>query len=603
MTDVSGRGVRPVVRHRRTAARSRTLPFAIPHALLAAADHPGPAVWDGLLHVLLLLAAAMLCGALAERLRQSAVIGYLFAGMLVGPGLLGWVPDREEIFGIAELGVALLLFTIGLEFSPRTLLGLGRVPLLAGPLQVVASLGVAAAAGLALGRPWPESVVIGAVVSLSSTACALRLLKDRAEVDSPHGRTTLGVLLAQDLAVVPLMLVVTALAGRGTAADVATQLAASLGLAAGLVAVFYALFDRVAPRLLRTATWRRNRDLPILLAVVTALGSAWASHALGLSPALGAFAAGVLLAVSPFATSIRADVQSLKTVMVTLFFAAVGMFADAVWLVQNLFPVFGLTAAVVAGKATTVAALTWLLGHPLRTAAAAGLCLAQIGEFSFVLATIARGDGGPDALLPEPTFRALVSATILTLLLTPYLVAWAKRAGDLAERLVDRRRSRGVGTRRSPADEKSGDDSPGRILVVGFGPAGQRVAEGLLASARERLVVIDANPKNLETARLYGLATHLGDAARVEVLEHADLYRAEAVVLTLPDPATVRLLVQLIRGLAPSAKVFVRARYHVHRWQLVHAGAHLVVDEEDQVGSRLAAEVAQDLGLAAGDDA
>jgi CPA2 family monovalent cation:H+ antiporter-2 len=571
---------------------------SVPWQSVLAAVESG--VWEFLLKVLALLAAALLFGCLAERLRQSAIVGYLFAGTIVGPSVLGLVSDQERMLGIAELGVALLLFVIGLEFSPRQLMGLGKVPLLAGPLQVLITLVAGAVVAMAFGLSGKSAVVVGSMVALSSTASVLRLLSDRAEIDSPHGRTTLGILLIQDVAVIPLMLIVTALVGGGSVNSILGQLAISLAAAAALIAAFYLVFTYLVPPVLLLPTWRRNRDLPILLAIVVALGASWAAHRLGLSPALGAFLAGVLLAISPFATQIRADIQPLTTVLVTLFFASVGMFADVLWLVENAALVVGIVIIIVAGKILIVALLAWLCGQPLRLAVATACCLAQVGEFSFVLATIAHGNGPDGPLLSDAAFRALVTATILTLVLTPYLVAQAPRAGVAIQRLLPRF-AHGYHLRGSelaaPAEETDrtvrAPDKRGCILIIGFGPAGQRVAEEVLSRETARrpgctIIVVDLNPDNLEVAKRYGLIAQVGDATRTEILEHAGIYDADAVVITVPTSAIVRQLIHLVRQLAPGVPIFARCRYHLHHWLLTSAGAHVVIDEENQVGQRLA---------------
>ncbi len=556
-------------------------------------------VWNALLEILVLLGMAMLLGFLAERLRQSAVVGYLLAGTLIGPGALGWVGSQEHIFHIAELGVALLLFTIGLEFSPRRLLQLGKVPLISGPLQVVLTMVATAAVTLALGRTLRESLVIGAMVALSSTACVLRVLRDRAEIDSQYGRASLGILLVQDVAVVPLVLIVTALTEGGSMLAITAKMGLSILVALLLVGTFYAVFNWLIPRVLIMPTWRRNRDLPVLLTVCMAGGAAWSAHALQLSPALGAFVAGVLLAVSPFATQIQADIQPLRAVLVTLFFATIGMFGDLTWLLGHFALVVAVLAALVAGKLLIVALLTRAAGLPLQFAVATGFCLAQIGEFSFVLAMIARENAGEQALLSETAFRALVSATILALLLTPYLVAWGPRLGSW----LQRRLGQGGWTRRvagPPAAPSMADDSAqiptptaiaDGILIVGFGPAGQRFAEELLADYRQRLIVVDLNIDNIAIARRYGIEAHVGDATQTEVLQHAGILRARIVVLTVPNPSAMRRLILQVRGLAPGVTIVARSRYHIYRWEYVRAGAHAVIDEEDQVGLRIAEEV------------
>ncbi len=568
---------------------------------------PPLGVWGVLSDILVLLAVALVLGTLAERLGQSVIVGYLIAGTLVGPNVLGWIATERELFNIAELGVALLLFAIGLEFSPRRLLSLGSIVLKTGPLQVVLTTALGFAGATACGLDAREAIVVGMMVAVSSTACVLRLLTDRAEIDGEHGRSALGILLIQDAAVVPMMLLVSVMATGGTWGLIIGKLSLSLVFAAVLVGLFYVLFNIVAPRVLLLPTWRKNRDLPILLAVIMATGSAWATHAVGLSPALGAFAAGILLAVSPFATQIRADTRPLTTLMVTLFFAAIGMFGDPVWLFGYWAIVAGVVIAIIVGKPLVIALLARAFGHPWRHAIAAALCLAQVGEFSFVLATIAQSNIGGAALMSPVTFRAMVSATILTLLFTPYFVAAAPWAGARCERILLRRKQRPAGANiepvplderaTSPEGKEEAVNAPSDlILVVGFGPAGQRVAASLLDSHQQHVVAIDLDPKNIEIAHQYGLVAHLGDATHRDILEHAGIYKARAVVVTVPDHATVRHLIHLVRDLAPHVFVVARCRYHVLHWELLNAGAHEVVDEEDQLGRRLAAQVRKFVG-------
>jgi CPA2 family monovalent cation:H+ antiporter-2 len=438
------------------------------------------------------------------------------------------------------------------------------------------------------------------MVAVSSTACVLRLLTDRAEIDSEHSRMVLGILLIQDTAVIPMMLLVGVMATGGTWGLIAGKLALALVLAAALIGLFYLLFSIVTPRLLLLPTWRKNRDLPILLGVIMATGSAWATHAMGLSPALGAFVAGVLLAVSPFAIQIRADVRPLTTLMVTMFFAAIGMFGDPVWVVGHWAIVAGIVLAIIVGKPLVIILLARAFGRPWRVAIAAALCLAQVGEFSFVLATIAQSNVAGEALMSPVTFRAMVSATIVTLLLTPYFVAAAPGAGVCCERILLRwqRQQEAVplSTAGPAGTENDNNVSSDLILIVGFGPAGQRVAEGLMDSHQEKLVAIDLDPDQIEIARRDNLAAHVGDATHRDILEHAGIYRACAVVITVPDHATTRHLIHLVRDLVPEAFVIARCRYHILNWELLHAGAHEVVDEEDQLGVLLAAQVRQYVG-------
>lgn len=551
-------------------------------------------MWHSLADILILLATAIVLGTLAEQLRQSAILGYIAAGTLVGPNLLGWVADRQSIFDLAELGVALLLFAIGLEFSLPRLKRLGRIPLVAGILQIILTLLGGLSVSLLLSFSFPEALAIGAMIALSSTACVVRMLNDRAELDAPHGRTALGILLVQDMAVIPLMLIITALVGKGSAGEIAIQLSISFLLAVVFVAVFYGLFNFILPRLLELSSLRRNRDFPILLAMVMAAGSAWAAHRLGLSPALGAFVAGVLLAISPFATQIRADVQPLKTVLVTLFFSAVGMFGDLNWAVQHLGLVLTVVAAIITGKLLITFGAAWFCGQPWQFALGTGLCLAQVGEFSFVLATVARGTADAPGILSETTFRLIISSTIATLLLTPYLIQLAPVAANLLRQLWDRQpaenesRSPHVDVTDLESSRETNDDL---VLILGFGPAGQRVAGELLQVGLKKIVVVDLNHENLRMAEQYGLRSQLGDATQIEVLEHAGLYRSRLVIMTLPSPTVCRQIIYLVRQMSPATTLYVRCRYHLHHWQLLAAGADVIVDEEEHVGECLAKHI------------
>lgn len=564
-------------------------------------------VWDSMLNLLILLGVALLLGIGAERLGQSSIVGYLLAGTLLGPNVLGWITNQQEIFNIAEIGVSLLLFTIGLEFSPQRLVRLGPTTFWVGSLQVILTVFLGTLAGWLLSMNFREALIIGLMVAMSSTACVLRLLNDRAEIDSQHARFALGILLIQDMAVVPFMVLVTVMSSGGTPLGMVFSLLTAFLLGLILLGVFYLLFTQLIPRLLMLSTLRKNRDLPILLAFLMGIGSAWLAHEMNLSPALGAFAAGVLLAMSPFATQIRADVRPLGTLLITLFFAAIGMFGDPIWLMQNWIPVSMIVIVLLVGKPLVIALLLAGFGQSWRVAVATALCLGQVGEFSFVLGTIARGDGPEGPLISETTFRAMVSATIATLFLTPFMVTFGPILGIRFEHLLKKIGfSKGKQNNHSPGSQVSateileGEMEPetadSLILLVGFGPAGQRVAESLLEEYAGRLLVIDLNPGNVEMAQnQYGIASHLGDASQIEILEHAGIYQAGVVVLTLPDPILTRKLIFQVRDLAPQATIVARCRYHIHTWALIHAGAHYVVDEEEKVGWTIAEQVLEAL--------
>ncbi|MHC5002896.1 MAG: cation:proton antiporter [Planctomycetota bacterium] len=548
--------------------------------------------WTVLLDLLILLTAALVLGTVAERLRQSAVLGYLVAGTVVGPNVMGLVGTGGTVEQIAELGVALLLFTIGLEFSLTRLRRMGHVALVGGSLQVIVTMlaGAAVAGLLAPAIGLRGALAVGAIVALSSTACVIRVLLDRAALDSLYGRGSIGILLIQDISVIPLIVMMVVLSGGGTPGQAAIVLLRTAALGIGLFGALYIVLNFIVPRLMNIERWASNRELPILLAIVIALGSAAAAHEASISPAMGAFVAGVLLGESPFAAQIRADVASLRTLLVTLFFASIGMLGDPAWALGNWHLVTGAVLAIVAGKTLIVWAIYRMLGQAHGLALATGLCVAQVGEFSFVLTEMAH-DGG---LLSDRIFRLAVSVTLVTLFATPFLVAVAPRLGGWIE---SRRTRRQAAAPEAPAaaPEAAAVSGPpteeGGVLIVGFGPAGQAVVESLHGRHAAGIEVIDLNPRNVAIARRYGVDAHVGDASHRDVLEHVGARRARAIVITIPAPDAARTIVHLCRDLAPAAKILVRARYHVRRWELQLAGAHEVVDEEEQVGRRLAARL------------
>jgi CPA2 family monovalent cation:H+ antiporter-2 len=495
--------------------------------------------------------------------------------------------NREVVSAMAELGVALLLFTIGLEFSWSRLRNLGAIGVGGGTLQIVITAAVLATVWRLRGAPGREALAVGFTLALSSTAFVLRMLTERAETESVYGRGSIAILLLQDLAIVPLVLLVTMLGQRGSAGDVIAGTAYAVALAALLFTVLYLLSNYVLPLILGAAALSGNRELSILLAVSICLGSAYAAHALGLSPALGAFIAGVLLGESPFATQVRADVDALRALFVTLFFCSIGMLADLSWAKDHWAAVAAVTASIVIGKALVVWPIAWIFLKSHRHALATGVCLAQVGEFSFVLLQIALAGG----VLTAFTFRLLVSATLATLLLTPFLVGAAPLLSDRIERYLARLKFVRAAAAR-PAE--SALHLRDHVIVVGYGPAGRQVLAAL-REAGTSTVLVELNPRTVAEARRGGIQAHVGDASQAPVLEHVRAADARALVMTVPDYRTAANVISMARALAPQMKVIARARYHAYANELAKAGADVIVDEELHIGALLGAEVLKHL--------
>lgn len=536
--------------------------------------------WSLLLEIVVLLAACLVAGGICSALKQSPLVGYLLAGMLLGgPGSFNVVQAESHIDAIAELGVALLLFSLGLEFAWDRLMGLGRKTLASGVVQVVLTGAVAAAVVLLFGRSGVEAVALGAMVSLSSTATVLRVLVDRGELDDVHGRNSLAILLVQDVAVVPLAVLMTLLGGGGDPGDVARDVLQIFGLAAVLVLGLYLTINKAAVWALNRLSVEKNRELTVLLAVVVGFGATWAAHAVGLSPALGAFLAGMFLGSSSFATQIRADVSSLRIVLLTLFFGAAGMVADPMWIGANLPVVLGIAAMLIAFKAVIVWGILRTMGQPEGVSAATGLCLAQVGEFAFVLGSTAMSAG----VIGNHLYMVVVSSAIVTLFVTPYLIAIA----PWTARKIHRWRG-GGGDGGGRATDTTGP--PPDIVIVGFGPAGQAIGNALVGSAN-KVLVIDLNPAAGKIAESMGHRAEVGDATSLDVLKHARIQSARVVAITVPGRAAALTALDDVRALNPTAEIIVRSRYQAHEPDFERAGASAVIGDEAEVGKRLAEHV------------
>lgn len=539
--------------------------------------------WTLLIDLMATLAGAFLLGLVMERVRLPAVLGYVLAGVVLGPGLAGVVTSVEAVRALSEIGVALLLFSIGLEFSWKQVLKLGRVGIGGGFLQVSLTLGVTWGIAGALGYDSNSGVALGAIVALSSTVIVLKALKERGDLDSTHGKACVGLLIFQDLAFVPLVLLLSALGGNfstNLSADEVGSLVSQLLTGFLALVVIVVLF---VPRAMRSRAMSRNRELPILLAVIVCMASAWAAHSAGFSASIGAFLGGVLLAGSTYADQIRADLGPLRTLFATVFFASVGMLADARWVAANIGLVLLVSVAIVLGK--TVITFGALRAFKLTTigSIAAGIALAQVGELSFVLLQSASNRN-----LIEPNLvQLLTSASVLTIAVCPLLVSAAPTFGRaLAKRIVPARK---LAREESEAREATRGLSD-HILVTGFGEAGRAAVDGL-RDFGYHVVVLETDRRLVGAVREAGCQALLGDASQADILEDAGLLHAKGLVVALSDHRSARLVTSQARRLAPHVPIVARARYHLFLDEIDAAGADRTVDEETLVGRKLADEL------------
>ncbi len=516
-----------------------------------------------------------------RRFGVPSIAGFILAGVAVGPHALGLVSDPHQVEVLAEVGVALLLFGIGLELDLASLRRLWRAVIAGGALQVGLSVGIVAAVGFLLGLPARSGLFLGFLVAVSSTAIVLRGLDARGEMAAPHGRFILGILIFQDLAVVPMMLAIPLLAGvrePGLAAGVAL-----LETAAILTAVVASAWILV-PRLLHWIARTRQRELWMLIVFLVSMGTAWIASLAGVSLALGAFLAGLVVSGSEYRHQALADLMPLREVLASLFFVSVGMLLDPREVGADAALVLGLLAAILIGKFVIV----FLVGTALRLSAQvnaiAALALCQVGEFSFVLLRAAEGR---DLLPPELASRFLAVA-ILSMLVTPLALAAGPRLAAGAGRLRLLRRLLGVPTAFDAGVEKKVRSD--HVLIAGYGVAGQELARAL-RDLSVPYVVVDLNPDLVRRARQAGEPVYFGDVTSVDVLSHLGAARAREIVLVIDDPNAAARAVAAVRQVAPRVHLIVRAPFVEDVERLEAVGATQVIPAEIEAAVEVATHV------------
>ncbi|MDP8921720.1 MAG: cation:proton antiporter [Chloroflexota bacterium] len=528
-----------------------------------------------LVDLVLAIGAGLLGGLVAVRLGQPVILGYLVGGVFIGPFTPGPIGNYANIHVLAEGGVALLMFAIGAELSIADLRRVGRVATVGGVIQILGSIALGAAVGPLLGLGPGPSLFFGSLTALSSTVVAIRLLVGRGELASLHGRVAVGYALVQDLSLVPMMVILPALA-RPTE-RLAADLAWATAMAAGLLIATFFVGARVVPWLLRWVAWTGSRELFLLAVVVLALGTALGTQLFGLSLAFGAFLAGIVVSESELSHQAVGEIQPVRDLFATLFFVSVGMLLDPYFVLRNLGPVALVVGVVVVGKIVLIVAAVRMFGYAGRLALLVGLTLAQIGEFSFVLAELGRSQGLIDEYLYNLTLAgALVTilATPLLLQLEPALFGILTRAPLLGRHFHDPQ---------SAAEAAPGPGLAHHTVICGFGRVGQEVAAALDRRGFD-YVVIEYAPPVVEALRVRGVKVLFGDAANPHVLERAGIARARVLAVTVPDLPTADRVVREARRLNRSLDIVARSPSGAGPRRLRQAGADEVVRPELEAG-------------------
>lgn len=529
--------------------------------------------------LVILLVLSLAIALIFQRLRQPSLVGFLAAGVVLGPHGLSLIGDIHQVELLAEVGVILLLFTLGLEFSLAALGQLRRNILVGGGLQVGLTILLTVPLGLALtgGR---QAALIGGLVALSSTVIVLKLLMERGEVDAPHGRAAMGILLLQDLLVIPMMLAIPLLAG--TARPGVARTLASLAGTLALVGVILLAARWLIPRFLAEVARTRRRELFVLTVVLICLGTAWATSRAGLSLALGAFLAGVAVSESEYGAQALADVVPLRDTFSSLFFISMGMLLDPGFVIRHPILVGAAVACVLALKVVTGTAAVWALRPGLPTALLGGFAVAQVGEFSFVLAQA----GVAVHLLDARLYQIFLSVAVASMFATPFLFGAATR---LADGLRRARLPVWLVEGRVPA---AAEPEPPRdhVVIGGFGLNGKNLAR-VLRAVEVPYVVVDTNPERVWEARAEGEPVLYGDVSRPDVLERLRLDRARALVLAISDAPSTRRAVSITRSRWPHLTIIARTRYLAEVEELYRLGATEVVPEEFETSIEIFARV------------
>ncbi len=515
--------------------------------------------------LIILLAVSLPITFLFHKMKLPAIVGFLITGVVIGPHGAAIITELSVVERLAEIGVVLLLFTVGIEFSLTDIIRSGRQFLVGGATQVLITIAVVTGIAVVLGFPVPQAVFFGFLASLSSTAIVLKMYADRVEIDSAHGRLATGILLFQDIAVVPMMLLLPVLgqasaAGTVTAASVLTTLGTS---AAGVVAVFF-IARKAVPALLHQVIRLKNREMFFLLIVLICLGTAWVTYRLGLSLALGAFLAGLIISESEYSHHVVADIIPFRDYFSSIFFISIGMLLVIEYFVAHWIWLLALTALLVFVKAVVVIVTAAALRYPVRSALLAGLGLAQIGEFAFLLAQQGQARG----LISGDLFQTFITASIMSMVITPFIIQFSPW---FVNRLP-------VGVQ--PVKPQGETCSlTGHTIIAGYGINGRNLARTLKAT-HIPYVILEVNADTIRTARNDGEPIIYGDITRPDVLLRAGIDCAKAIVFAISDYAATRISVRLARQLNSTIFILVRTRYSLEVEGLYNLGADQVIPEE-----------------------
>ena len=524
--------------------------------------------------IIIILGASVLVIFLFQKLKLPTILGYLMTGILAGPHALGLINASQEVEIMAEIGVILLLFIIGMEFSLKSLAAIKKSVFIGGAAQVGLTTVATALVAWWFGFELNAALFLGFVFSLSSTAIVLKLLQERSEVNSPHGKIALAILIFQDIIVVPMMLLTPILSGQaGDVGAVVIELLLKVGV---VIAVVLVGARYLVPILLHEVAKTKNRELFILFVVVICFAIAWGTSEMGLSLALGAFLAGLVISESDYSYQATGFIIPFREIFTSFFFVSIGMLLDLSFLLDHFLVIIGLLLLVSVAKAGIAGVAALLLNYPVRTAILTGLTLFQVGEFAFILSEV----GIEYQLLSEATYQYFLSVSILSMAITPFVIQNSEKVTEkfttnkvLRTLPLPKSKSNGV------ADGPSEDDFKDHTIIIGFGVNGQNVARAA-KFANIPYVIIEMNADTVRREKARGEPILFGDATNHFILEHVKVFSARVAVVAISDPVATRAVTSSIRSICPTVHVIVRTRFMNEVAEQLQLGASEVVPEE-----------------------
>ncbi|TSA28865.1 MAG: potassium transporter KefB [Bacteroidetes bacterium] len=537
--------------------------------------------------VVIILGLSVLIILLFHRFRIPSILGFLLTGIIIGPHGLSLINAPQEVELMAEIGVIFLLFVIGIEISIKGMVSIKRIVFLGGFLQVALTIGAIALISLGFGLPIRQAVFMGFLFALSSTAIVLKVLQERGDITSPQGRVAIGILIFQDIMVVPLILFTPLLAGHAT--DIPMTLLMMLGKFAGIVVILFLLARYLVPRLLDLVVRTRNNELFLVTIIVICFATAWLTNSLGLSLALGAFFAGLIISESPYSHQATANILPFREIFISFFFVSIGMLLDLRFFFQEILYIHFLAIVTLTAKILIILVVVIILRYPLKVVLLSGLTLFQVGEFAFILSATGVAEG----LLSPEHYQYFLAVSIMSMGATPFVIALSPQITDSLLRLplsqqvkrrLDAFQKVKAYTHRLPEEMED------HLVIIGYGINGKNVAKAA-RGAEIPYVIVEQDAPVMEEAKLNREPVVFGDATQEVILKHVNAWSARVVVVAISDPDATRIIVSKIRELSDTVYIIVRTRHMKEIDGNLRLGADEVIPEEFETSIEIFARV------------